>query len=310
MTEPDAPRPEAGIFRELVLPDGTRWIDMDRRSPAVAQWLRDRADVPDSAAEAMLAEQTRPRCVWHEPARVLILRGVNLTEGSDPEDMLSLRVLVLPGLVATLHVGSVRSVADVAALVDGPSEIPRDTGELVLALAERLAERAEPYIDAMLDELDDLEDEIGRRRDFGDRCAALRRRASILRRYFGPQREALADLAGVRDPWMTDDVRHDAAELVSRVARFVEDLDATRERASIVADRLAAADAHRMNRTMYTLSLVAGVFLPISFVTGLLGMNVGGMPGIDRTDGFLIVCGMLAVVVVIEVWLFRRLRWL
>lgn len=310
MNNPDPKHaPTAGVFGEHALADGTVWLDLDRRSPEVSEWLHERTDVPDAVADAMTAEQTRPRCVWHDPARVLILRGVNLTEGAEPEDMLSVRFLILPGLIATLHVGSVKSLADVAAML-GTAEAPSHTGELVLALAERLAERAEPYIDAMLEELDTLEDEIGRRRDFGDRCAALRRRASILRRYFGPQREALAELAAVRDPWMTDDVRDNASELVSRVARFVEDLDATRERASIVADRLAAADAHRMNRIMYTLSLVAGVFLPISFVTGLLGMNVGGIPGIERSNGFLVVCSLLAVVVIIEVWLFRRLRWL
>ncbi len=65
-----------------------------------------------------------------------------------------------------------------------------------------------------------------------------------------------------------------------------------------------------MNRTMFALSIVAGVFLPLSFITGLLGINVGGMPGLESPEAFWIACGILVLVFIAEIALFRRLKWI
>ena len=64
-----------------------------------------------------------------------------------------------------------------------------------------------------------------------------------------------------------------------------------------------------MNRNTYWLSMVAGVFLPISFLTGLFGINIGGMPGVDDERAFWIFCAALSVIAVVEYLLLRRLRF-
>jgi len=61
---------------------------------------------------------------------------------------------------------------------------------------------------------------------------------------------------------------------------------------------------------MYALTLVATIMLPLGFLAGLLGVNVGGMPGADTSWAFWAVCAMLAAVTIFEVWLFKRLKWL
>ena len=65
-----------------------------------------------------------------------------------------------------------------------------------------------------------------------------------------------------------------------------------------------------MNRTMYILSIVAGIFLPLGLLTGLLGINVGGMPGTESKIAFTVVCVFLVVVAGVEYWIFRRKKWL
>ena len=65
-----------------------------------------------------------------------------------------------------------------------------------------------------------------------------------------------------------------------------------------------------MNRTMYALSVIAGIFLPLGLLTGLLGINVGGMPGVENGWAFWITCALLVVLAAAEVWLFRRLKWI
>ena len=308
MSHPD--RPDRDVFREHTLADGTRWIDMDRRSGSVARWLMDHPEVPDAAAEAVTAENTRPRSALHAPARVLLLRAMNLSGEAEPADMLSVRTIVLPGMVMTLHVGKVRSLADISSELQA-GRGPTTAGGLVAAIASRLADRAEPNIEGLGDELDVLESEaLDSAIITRERCATMRRTAAMVRRHFLPQRDALLELCTAPDRWLDEESRVLLHEAASRFSRFVDELDEVRERATFVSDRLAAAEAARMNRTMYALSLVAGVFLPISFVTGLLGMNVGGVPGMGDNTAFFVVCGLLVVVVGLEVAIFRRMRWL
>jgi len=64
-----------------------------------------------------------------------------------------------------------------------------------------------------------------------------------------------------------------------------------------------------LNKNMYVLSVVAAIFLPLGFLTGLLGINVGGMPGADNTDAFWIFCGLLVIVVGLQVLLFKKMKW-
>ncbi len=75
-------------------------------------------------------------------------------------------------------------------------------------------------------------------------------------------------------------------------------------------EELSGRMAEQMNHTMYILAIVAAIFLPLGLLTGLLGINVGGMPGADDGAAFWLVCGFLVLVAIGLVWLFRRMKWL
>lgn len=92
--------------------------------------------------------------------------------------------------------------------------------------------------------------------------------------------------------------------------RYLEDLDAARDRALVVLDELSNKMAESMNRTMYSLSIVAAVFLPLGFLTGLLGINIGGMPGVDSDAAFWSFVVILVVLTSIQIYVFRKLKWL
>jgi len=77
-----------------------------------------------------------------------------------------------------------------------------------------------------------------------------------------------------------------------------------RGRAQIVKDELVTGLSDRLNKNMYMLSVVAAIFLPLGFLTGLLGINVGGIPGADNEAAFWIFMGILALIILIQVWFF------
>ena len=99
-------------------------------------------------------------------------------------------------------------------------------------------------------------------------------------------------------------------ELANRTTMAVEELDALRDRLSAVQDDHDLDVARKQARNSFILSVGAGIFLPISFLTGLFGMNVSGMPGLDSPWAFTILCVSMAVLALVLLLVLRRKKWL
>lgn len=290
---------------------GVLWIHLDREGAEAARWLQEESGFGPIRVEALLALETRPRSVAHKDGLLVTLRGVNLNPGADPDDMVGIRLWVDASRVISVRRRRLMAIQDIRDQIeDGRG--PGGAGDFLALLAARLADRMAPVIDDMDDVVDGLEDEllIAEKREIRHKLRILRRQVIGLRRYLSPQRDALSRLITEDQPWM--DAVHKARlrEVADRTIRYVEDLDEVRDRAAVVQDELMNQLAERMNKTMYLLTVVASVLLPLGFVTGLLGINVGGIPGAENKMGFAIVCGMLAGLLAFEVWLFRWLKWI
>jgi zinc transporter len=131
-----------------------------------------------------------------------------------------------------------------------------------------------------------------------------------LRRYLAPQREAMARLYNERVPWLNDMDRMRLREVADSTTRYIEDLDASRERAIVIQEELMSRISEQMDKRMYVLSMVAAIFLPLGFLTGLLGINVGGIPGAEYKGSFYIFCGILISVSVMQIYIFKKLKWM
>jgi zinc transporter len=94
------------------------------------------------------------------------------------------------------------------------------------------------------------------------------------------------------------------------LTRYLEDLDAARERAAVTQEELVSRLSEQMDNRMYVLSVVAAIFLPLGFLTGLLGINVGGIPGAEYKAAFAIFCTFLGAIAIIELIIFRKKKWM
>lgn len=290
---------------------GTLWVHLDRSDPHVHGWLKQRSDMPPLAAEMLLAEETRPRSATFRDGLAVTLRGVNLNPGSDPEDMVSLRMWVQENAVVTMRARRLMAVQDAQTdIADGHG--PRNAGDILITIGNKLVDRMGPVIDDMGDVVDGLEDELltTESREIRSKLRDTRRLAIKLRRYLAPQRDALARLQQDAPSWLGDSHKLRLRETTDRVLRIVEELDEMRERAAVIQDELMSRISEQMNRTMYVLTVVASILMPLSFVTGLLGINVGGIPGAESKLGFLAVIVGLALFGILQVYIFKRLKWI
>lgn len=285
---------------------GVLWVHAMVSSGSAADWLT--ALGSDGAVEAaLMAEETRPRCTLHGPGVLMNLRGVNLNPGAQPEDMVSLRIWAQPRQIVTVTRRRVLALDD---LHDRSlyGQAPLGPAEMIARLALRLADRSEPVVASLNERIDALEESLGNTGDLPPRSvlAEIRRVSIVLRRYMFPQRDALSTLEIEELPWIAGPDRSRLREATERVTRLAEELDAIRDRAQVVHDHMMDTRAEQMNRQMLVLSVAAAVFLPLGLITGLLGINVGGIPGADTPSAFWVVCAMLVGIGMALVWAFWR----
>ena len=291
--------------------DGLLWVHLDRAGPEARRWLQERSGLDPVIAGALLAEEVRPRELRIEDALLVVLRGVNLNPGADPEDMVGIRIWLEPARVVTVRHRRLMAIGDLREALAG-GRGPSSPGQFMVMLSGRLIERVGPVIDDLVDGVDRLEDTVvtAHSAELRGALGSLRRQAIALRRYLAPQREVMARLAMEQTSWLQADDKAYLREVSDRTTRFVEDLDAARERAGVVQDELNSRISDQMNRTMYLLTVVAAVLLPPSLLTGLLGINVGGMPGADNPLSFAIVVVLIIALAVVEVAVLRHLKWI
>ena len=302
---------EWGQARAWKPEDGYLWLHFDFTVPAVADWLRGEGGLDEVSVEALITDETRPRVVTTHDALLLILRGVNLNPGQDPEDMVSVRAFFTRDRVISLRRRRIMAVEDLRqALISGDG--PEDGGDFLVEFADLLTSRMGGVLDDIDDDADALEDEVltAESHELRARIGAVRRQAIALRRYLAPQRDVMSRLQMEKASWLDDLHRVRLRELADRVTRHVEDLDSVRDRAAVTQDELNTRLSDQMNKTMYLLSIVAAVFLPLGLLTGLLGINVGGIPGADTPFAFAIVCGLMVLLAIGEIWFFRSRKWL
>lgn len=302
---------------------GLLWIHLDRVDFTARDWLRQESGIRDVVLRALLASGSRPRSLKVDDGALLILRGMNLNPGKDPEDMVSIRIFADANRVITLRRQRLFAVEDLRMALEAGSG-PCNTGEFIWMIAEFMVHRMSGMLADVSAELDRLEEQID---DVADRSsrrrlAEIRRRTVVFHRYLEPQHGALSWLAGIPAPghraeeermsvdWLTSEDQLHLLQVSDDTLRYVEYLDEDRERAEVMHDELAERLAEDMNWTLYVLSMVAAIFLPLDFVTSLLGVNVAGMPGTEHPWGFAIVTVGLVAVAGLLVVAFRKLKWL
>jgi len=290
---------------------GVLWVHLDVNDDASRLWLAEHGGLDSTIVESLLADETRPRSYSTDNGLLTVLRGVNTNPGEDPEDMVSVRLWIEPDRIISTRRRRLLSIVDTRdSLEKGIG--PETSGGFLAALTGRMADRIGDFVDGIEDDVGAAEEQLGNQDQatFRHVISALRRKIASVRRFLAPQRDALDRLYRQPGLWFSNTEIHDMREEADRITRYLEDLDLARERTMVLREEFLAQLAQEQNSRMYVLSVVAAIFLPLTFVTGLLGMNVGGLPGLESPRGFLGSVVIMITAAVALLFFFRWKRWL
>ena len=290
---------------------GLLWIHLDSTVAEAQSWLKEKSGLSELTCDSLLDRETRPRSTQTDNGVLVILRGVNFNPGAEPDDMVAIRMLLTQQRIITLRFRMVRAIQDIRHSIDS-AKGPCSTAEFLMMAAERIADRMGDVVAELDDGVSALEDSVltAESHELRTQLADLRRTSISLRRYIAPQRDVLARLLIDRIEWLADADRAHLKEIAERTARFVDDIDSAKERATVTQEELNNRLSEQMNKAMYLLSIVAAIFLPLGLLTGLLGINVGGIPGSEYKWAFMVVCTLLILIGIGLILWFKKIKWL
>lgn len=288
------------------------------------QWAHLLCDTKDTASllssyqleqpiiHALTANETRPRAAPLGKGILLVLRGISRHNEQVFEEMASLRIWFNSQFVVTTMMKS--RTLPALAVIEGvvkDGTCPVSTNSFIVSIIEKVADDIGNSVDIIDEALARYETNLGIKTEKSTRAhlAAIRHKTISIRRYLAPQRDALETLLRVSST-LSDEESFGLKQLTDRITRYVEDLDLARERCVLLQETLRNMTSEQQNNRLYFLSIVTAIFLPLSFLTGLFGMNVSGLPGTENPNAFLYLSlamgGLALVIILIMYWM----KWL
>ncbi len=285
------------------------WLHLDGQLTEARDWIDAQDAIPSIVRGALRASETRPRSDILDGGSIINLRGLGERPEEAADPLVSIRFWAEKGRVISLSYRPLEGLAEVIDRFLGGTI--NDPGDLITAFATEMSKGLDPKVAALGDGLDTIEARIEEDNARSTRRKVSRIRASPIgyRRFVAPQREALERLSVARCSWLDEEDQGHLREASDRYARMAEELEAVRERAAVVHDELSDLRSERMDARALLISIVALIFLPLTFITGLLGMNVRGIPYAEEPWAFWGVVGLCAALGLVVLGYFIRLRW-
>jgi len=290
--------------------DGVLWIHMHTESAETRTWLEDSTDLDPIIIDAMLRKETRPRIIKRNDGVMIILRAMNLVDEDIPEDMISLRMWIDEHRIITTRRRDIKAIADILHCIER-GNAPTTPPNFLIAITNRVFSRMEPFIEELEESISNTETQIAENIEpsLTDGIGRARMQAAIFKRYITPQKNVIESLLDAKFTWLADIHRHQLAEDLDRIIRYTEELAELHDRSQILSEEIRNIHAEKLNDSAYGFSVVATIFLPLSFLTGLMGINIGGMPGINSSDAFWLFAGLCLFLASAQIVIFKKLKW-
>jgi len=183
---------------------------------------------------------------------------------------------------------------------------------LAYALLDAAVDHYYPVVDEIVDRIDEIEDSIAGRLDSDllNELHDLRRALAIVRRVGTPQQEALAALMREVSPVIGGDLKSFLRDTHDHMTQVLDRVESARETVLSLAEIYLSQVSFRTNEIMKVLTLMASIFIPLTFLAGIYGMNFESMPELSKPWAYPLVLTAMALVAVGMLWYFRKRGWI
>jgi zinc transporter len=293
-------------------PDANYWLHFSADDPTPSKWLQEKSGIDPILIEPMLAKKVRPRLVAQLDSLLLILRVPDTLKVSEYEELRSLRIYADQHKIISTSLYPLPVVEKLLQQWKAKPKADMQAVDLLMDLSSHAIRGLEVILEDLEDQTDTLEKQV---LDVGEDpsdkdITTLALDGLHVRRCLAPQREVFSQLNRCELTWLTSVHSKRTREIYERVSRQLEETEVIRDRTRIIREQLNSHIAEQANHRLYIFSVVAAVFIPLSFLTGLFGVNLGGIPGAETPLGFASFCAIILSLTLSMIFIFKRLKWL
>ncbi len=289
------------------------WIHIDYKDEDNLEWLHS-LKFDETVLENLIDADTSPRCFRHGKGFVMVMRGVNPRKGEE-DDMVALHVWMTKNRLLTLSHRPVEAVAKVLEKLQHKKG-PKTVGDCLASLCFEMTKQIEESLLDISDIVDDLDErvleqqgDLRQDKTLRENLSQVRHMIVGLRRYILPQRNVIEALEKTTLSCFSE---HNVArfrEIGRDLTAVIDGLEFARDHSKVTQEELDSQTNINISRTMYLMSLIMVIFTPLTFVTGLLGANIGGIPLNASPYGFITICGVLILIVLLQLIFLKKMKW-
>ena len=294
---------------------GVLWLDFHGEpTPEESRVLLETLAFDPGSVEEAHATRHPPKLEVFDDHVFFLLRGFNATAKSINFQIVHLPVFVAERLVVTRHREVSPSVATLwAEAKHDPATLFQSSGFLALRLGQAVAGRHLPIVLGVEDRLEQIEELIFKRSandGLLNELLLYKRQLKKLRRNAGYEARIFARLQAEPNALFPAHLRREAEEAFGRFERLGSLANLYNELATDLTNGYLSVASHRLNKVMKVLTIITAIFVPLSFIAGVYGMNFDYMPEIHDPNGYYIVMGAMAVIGAALLGAFRLWRWI
>lgn len=289
------------------------WVDLAAPTPEESKVLSELFHFHELAVEDALSARHHPKIDGYDGYLYIILHGIDFEAAAhhfathDIDFFLGARYLV------TVHDGTHRSLASVRSMCAKSSHLFEDGSVGVFhRIIDAMVDNYRPEVDELRTQLDTIEREVFERPNpaLMRSILALKRDVASLRNVTMPQRDVVARLARREFPIVSESMAYRFRDVHDHLVRLSDEAMYFQDRISGLLDAHLSGMSNQLNQVMKVLTLIATVFMPLTVITGVYGMNVTlpELPGGHHAQ-FWWVMGIMAGSTAVMLWYFRLRKW-
>ena len=293
--------------------DQVIWIDIESTSNTDDEELLRQFDIHTLAIQDALRPRHPPKIERFKDFLFILFRGLDADTTDIEFGVIQLSLFVGKRFLISRHIGSSLSANWLfERLQNEPHLMAEGTGSLAIRLSNRLARRYVEILLGLEPRLDEIEDEMFRQPD-DSLLSELTRYKSRLRninRIAKYHEQIAARLRSEKDQLLGDSLEHDIIDLYEQVERTQSLANLHYQIATDLTDGYLGMSSHQLNRVMQILTIITVIFVPLTFLAGIYGMNFQNMPELSSRSGYFIVIGVMFVIAAVQLMYFRKKRWI
>ena len=290
------------------------WVDMQNPSEEEGRILKDVFHFHDLAVEDALSALQFPKVESYGDYQYLVLHRIDFAAPEHCFQTHDVDFFLGPNYLVSIHTGDSRSIEQISMICGRNSlALGEGTAALLHRIIDAMVDNYRPEIEELGERLDELEERV-----FDSSAANLakdilnfKKDVSSLRRVVQPQRDVVGRLARREFPLIDEQIAYRFRDVHDHLVRIADESMFFQDRITSLLDANLAIVSNQLNSIMKILTVIATVFMPLTFITGLYGMNVD-LPhfGLGGVTTFWVLMGIMLGVVGVMLYFFRRRGWI